>query len=201
MRAEGVLSLQRTNAATVRALARAPRGDPQVASSLAETRTLARMRAGEFNPHSIADDLQRAIDQADVTDGWTNDADGFHATTRKVDAEKVIADRPWLTRWRTVRHNHPIGRGRVTPRGQRYPSEVDMRGAERQARRKFRPQSELLDVATEQGPRSIPFGYDQTQKKPFWVEVPDASGVNRRERFTKVFEYQIWREQQTQGPG
>ena len=112
-----------------------------------------------------------------------------------------LADRPWLTRWRTVRHNHPIGRGRVTPRGERHPSEVDMRGAVRQARQNFRPQSELLDVATEHGPRSIPFGYDQTQKKPFWVGVPDASGVIRPERFTNVFEYQIWREQQIQDPG
>ena len=76
-----------------------------------------------------------------------------------------------------------------------------MRGAERQARQNFRPQSELLDVATEHGPRSIPFGYDQTQKKPFWVGVPDASGVIRPERFTNVFEYQIWREQQIQDPG
>ena len=112
-----------------------------------------------------------------------------------------LADRPWLTRWRTVRHNHPIGRGRVTPRGQRYPSVADMRGAEQQAHQNFRPQNETLDVATEQGRHSIPFGYDQTQKQPFWVDVPDASGVSRRERFTNVFEYQVWREQQLQGPG
>src|SRR6185312_9153867 len=94
-----------------------------------------------------------------------------------------LADRPWLTRWRTVRHNHPIGRGRVTPRAQRYPSVVDMRGAAEQAQRNFTPQREVLDIATEHGPRSIPFGYDQTQKRPFWVEVPDASGRFRPERF------------------
>jgi hypothetical protein len=76
-----------------------------------------------------------------------------------------------------------------------------MRGAEQEARQNFRPQNEMLDVATERGPRSIPFGYDQTQKRPFWVEVPDASGVNRREWFRNVFEYQIWYEQQLQGPG
>jgi hypothetical protein len=58
---------------------------------------LARMPACVFNPHSIADDLQRAIDQSDVTDGWTMDADGFHATTRKVDAAKVIAVLDGLT--------------------------------------------------------------------------------------------------------
>jgi hypothetical protein len=112
-----------------------------------------------------------------------------------------LAERPWLTRWRTVRHNHPIGRGRVTPRGQRHPSVADMRGAEQQARQNFRPQNEVLDVVTEHGPRSIPFGYDQTQKRPFWVEVPDAAGVSRRERFRNVVEYQIWREQQLEGPG
>ena len=100
-----------------------------------------------------------------------------------------------------MRHNHPIGRGRVTPRAQRYPSVVDMRGAEQQARRNFRPQNELLDVATEQGRRSIPFGYDQTQRWPFWVDVPDASGAYQRERFANVFEYQTWREQQLAGPG
>ena len=111
-----------------------------------------------------------------------------------------LADRPWLTRWRTVRHNHPIGRGRVTPHSQRYPSVADMRGAEQQAHKNFRPQDELLDVATEHGRRSIPFGYDQMQKRPFWVGVPDASGVYRREWFSNVFEYQIWREQQFQGP-
>src|SRR4051812_20176309 len=78
-RADAVLSLQRTagNAATVRALAR--------------------VHASEFNPHSIADDLQRAIDQSDVADGWTMDGDGFHATTRKVDAAKVIAVLDGLT--------------------------------------------------------------------------------------------------------
>jgi hypothetical protein len=112
-----------------------------------------------------------------------------------------LADRPWLTRWRTVRHNHPIGRGRVTPRAQRYPSVVDMRGAAEQAQRNFTPQREVLDIATEHGPRSIPFGYDQTQKRPFWVEVPDASGGYRPERFGDVFEYQVWREQQLAGPG
>jgi hypothetical protein len=107
-----------------------------------------------------------------------------------------LADRPWLTRWRTARHNHPIGRGRVTPRGQRYPSDVDMRGAAQQARDNFRPQHETLDVITEDGRRSIPFGYDQTQERPFWIDVPDASGVYRRERFRNVVEYRIWREQQ-----
>jgi hypothetical protein len=112
-----------------------------------------------------------------------------------------LADRPWPARWRTVRHNHPIGRGRVTPHAQRYPSVADMRGAEQQARRNFKPQRELLDVATQDGRRSIPFGYDQTQKQPFWVEVPDVSGVSRPERFTNVIEYQLWRERRLAGSG
>ena len=104
LRADAVLSLQRTagNAATVRALAGAPRGDPHAIAALgggnrAGTRMLARLHEGEFNPHSIADDLQRAIDQSEVSDGWTMDADGFHATTRKVDAAKVIAVLEGLT--------------------------------------------------------------------------------------------------------
>ncbi len=76
-----------------------------------------------------------------------------------------------------------------------------MRGAGQRARQNFRPQNEVLDIATEHGRRSIPFGYDQTQMRPFWVEVADASGVYRRERFRDVFEYPIWREQQLEGPG
>jgi hypothetical protein len=108
-----------------------------------------------------------------------------------------LEDRPWMTRWSTVRHYHPIGRGRVTPRPQRYPSVADLRGAQATAMDNFRPQQELLDFATERGRGSRPFGYDQTQTQPYWVGVPDASGVYRPRRFTDVYEYQLWYDQQT----
>src|SRR5690242_19210372 len=55
------------------------------------------MSAGDFNPSSVVDELERAIDQSDVADGWTADADGLHATTRKVDAARVIAVLDGLT--------------------------------------------------------------------------------------------------------
>jgi hypothetical protein len=106
--------------------------------------------------------------------------------------ESFLADRPDVARWRTARHYHPIGRGRVTPPAQRYPSTYDMRGAEQDARRNFVPQTETLDFATEQGRGSVPFGYDQTKKQPFWIGVPDASGVVRPKRFTNIVEYQLW---------
>jgi hypothetical protein len=113
-----------------------------------------------------------------------------------------LEDRPWITRWRTVRHYHGIGHGGVTPHSQRYPSVYDMRGAQKDAQRNFRPQDELLDFAAEHGRGSIPFGYDQTQtQQPFWVGVPDAAGVYRPRRFANVYEYQVWYEQQLTGPG
>ena len=95
-----------------------------------------------------------------------------------------------------MRHNHPIGRGRVTPPRHRYPSIADMRGARDQANLNFRPQREVLDVLTERGPLEIPFGFDQSQKEPLYVGVPQPTGGYRIERFRNVFEYEIWRQQQ-----
>jgi hypothetical protein len=115
-------------------------------------------------------------------------------------ATAFLRDRPLGGRWSTVRHNHPIGRGRVTPPRHRYPSMADMRGARNQANLNFRPQREVLDVLTERGPLEIPFGYDQTQTEPFYVGVPEPTGGYRIERFRNVFEYEIWREQQLEGP-
>ena len=107
-----------------------------------------------------------------------------------------LRERPLGGRWSSVRHNHPIGRGRVTPPRDRYPSIADMRGARDQANLNFRPQREVLDVLTERGPLEIPFGFDQSQKEPLYVGVPQPTGGYRIERFRNVFEYEIWRQQQ-----
>ena len=110
-------------------------------------------------------------------------------------------DRPLGGRWSTVRHNHPIGRGRVTPPHNRYPSMADMRGARDQANLNVQPQHEVLDVLTEHGPLEIPFGYDRSQAEPVYVGVPEPTGGYRIERFRNIFEYEMWRQQQLEGPG
>src|SRR4051812_18020989 len=46
--------------------------------------------AAKFNPGSLVHDLRRAIDQADVTDGWVMQGFTTHATTRRVDVALVI---------------------------------------------------------------------------------------------------------------
>lgn len=103
-------------------------------------------------------------------------------------------------RWRGVKHNHPVSSETgVTPPHDRFPSGAggDLAGAAAEGQASGQPHSESIDIVTENGPDQVHYGYDPTQERPYWVDVPGPGGTRTREQFRSMEAYHEWYEQQT----
>jgi len=101
--------------------------------------------------------------------------------------------------WRGIKHYHPIEEGGVTPQENRYPSgrggDLDSIAADAQFA--GGPQAQSIDIVTESGPEKINFGYDPTDERPYWVDLPGPEGSRVQARLESLEAYHEWYKQQT----
>jgi hypothetical protein len=117
--------------------------------------------------------------------------------------KEILDGRPDVGRWELQAHSHPstTPEGFVDPINQ-WPSGAngDMGVMAAESIASGEPRSSRIDYVTSEGPEHTDFGFDPTNEKPYWVDVPDGAGGRETKRFKTMESYHDYLENTIHAP-